>query len=134
MMRLMISPKDVAIAAAYFAAKGTGTQILDSRIGAPWWEQLRGMPGFDCESRGVMNEFYMENPLRNDNPYEQSPASFGNEEDLDGTRGRGDVGSIGETPRQGDRAQSQRSQNGHSQQYGDVENSTLVTSGLGYVV
>jgi hypothetical protein len=93
---------------------------------------LGGMPDLIVKAVGIMNEFYTENPLRNDNPYEQSPASFGNEEDLDGTRRRGDVGSNGETPRQEDRVQSQRSQNGHSQQDGDVENkhSCYVLSGI----
>ncbi|OCK95029.1 uncharacterized protein K441DRAFT_676943 [Cenococcum geophilum 1.58] len=101
--------------------------ILHGRIRAPWWEQLGGMPDLIVKAVGVMNEFYTGNPLRrNDNPYEQSPASFGNGEDLDRTRGRGDVGNNRQTPTQEDRAQPQRSQNGHSQQDGDVENSTSV--------
>jgi uncharacterized protein (UPF0128 family) len=51
---------------------------------------------------GVMNEFYTENPLRkNDNPYEQSPASFGNEEYLDRTRGRGDGEQWADTKTRG---------------------------------
>jgi hypothetical protein len=56
---LLIVIRNVAIAAVYFAAKGTGTEILDGRIGAPWWEQLGGMI---VKAVGVMNEFYTENP------------------------------------------------------------------------
>ena len=94
MMCLMIPPKDIAIAAVYFAAKGTGMQILHGRVGAPWWGQLSGKPDLIVKAIGVMNEFYTGNLLRrNDNPYEQSPASFGNEEYLDKTTERGDVGS-----------------------------------------
>ena len=52
-----------------------------------------------------MNELYTENPLRNDNPYKQLPALFGNEKDLDKTRGKRDVRSNRQTSRQKDRAQ-----------------------------
>lgn len=74
MMCLMIPLKDIAVAAVYFAAKGTGTQILHDKNGTLWWERLGGKPDLIVKAVGVMNEFYTENPLRrNDNLYEQSP-------------------------------------------------------------
>ena len=43
---------------------------------------------------GVRDELYTENPLRrNDNSYKQSPASFGNKEDLV-TEASGSYGST----------------------------------------
>lgn len=79
--------------------------------------QIGGKPDLIAKAIGVMSDFYAENPLRrNDNPYEQSPVSVGNEDDLERTRGRADGGSNGQTPDDGGR--SQRSQNGHGQQDG----------------
>ena len=62
-MCLMILPKDIAVAAAYFAAKGTGTQILHDKNGAPWRERLGGKPDLIAKAVGAMNKFYTVNPL-----------------------------------------------------------------------
>jgi len=37
-----MSPKDIAIASIYFAAKFTNSQISDDEKGNTWWEQLGG--------------------------------------------------------------------------------------------
>ena len=112
MMCLMMPSKDIAIAAVYFAAKFTGERIPDDEAGTPWWEILGGRADRIIKAVAVMNEFWTENPLRrSENPYEQSPSSFSNEEDLDRTRRPGEVGSSGETP-------SHTSQNGRRQSDG----------------
>jgi hypothetical protein len=49
--------------------------------------------GFDCESCGDYERVTRRIHSENNNPYEHPPASFGNEEDLDGTRRRGDAGN-----------------------------------------
>lgn len=103
MMCLTVQPRDIAIAAIYFAARFTHEKIPDSEEGKPWWEHLGGRPSKIFKAVEVMNEFYTENPLnRSENPYEQSPSSFGNEEELEKTRGwRSEGASM--SPRDGGR-------------------------------
>ncbi|RFU32173.1 hypothetical protein B7463_g4185, partial [Scytalidium lignicola] len=103
MMCLIVPARDIAIAAIYFATRFTHEKIPDSEDGRPWWEHLGGRPSRIFKAVEVMNEFYIENPLnRSENPYEQSPSSFGNEEDLEKTRGwRSEAASM--SPRDGDR-------------------------------
>lgn len=118
-MCLLMSPRDITVAAIYFAARYTQSSIPDDRNGDPWWEQLGGKPELITKAVGVINELYSENPLKkSENPYGQSPASAGHEEDLDRTRGRNEPFSA-DTPNSQDRALSQASQNGHHERNGE---------------
>ncbi|KAF4630242.1 hypothetical protein G7Y89_g7898 [Cudoniella acicularis] len=112
---LAMPAKDIAVAAIYFAAQFVGDLISDDANENPWWEQLGGRPDKIIKAVGILTEFWTENPLRrSENPYEQSPMSFSNEEDVHRSRRRGDIGSSEDTPSPGQR--SQPMQNGHSQQ------------------
>ncbi|KAH8808143.1 cyclin-like protein [Xylogone sp. PMI_703] len=118
MMCLIVPARDIAIAAIYFAARFTHEKIPDNEDGRPWWEHLGGRPNRIFKAVETMNKFYTENPLnRSENPYEQSPGSFGNEEELEKTRGwRSERASM--SPRNGrspDPSQSQdhTEKNGH---------------------
>jgi protein BUR2 len=116
MLCLLMSPKDIAIGALYFAAKFTGEKIPDDEHGEPWWTQLGGKPDLIVKAVAVIYEFYNENPLkRNENPYAQSPSSVANEDDLDGTRMRTFHCSLA-TPSPEGTQRSQRSQNGNADQ------------------
>jgi hypothetical protein len=90
--------------------------LPDDENGTPWWERVGGKPGKIVRGVAVMHEFFTENPLlKSDSPYDESPKSYGNEEDLQRSRRRADVGSNENTPSPG-QSQSQPMQNGHSQQ------------------
>jgi hypothetical protein len=120
MMCLLMSPRDITVGAIYFAARYTGSSIPDDINGNPWWEQLGGKPELITKAVGVINELYSENPLKkSENPYGQSPASAGHEEDLDRTRSRNEAFSA-DTPNSQDRALSQPSQNGHHKRNGET--------------
>jgi protein BUR2 len=120
MLCLLMSPKDIAIGALYFAAKFTGEQIPDDENGEAWWIQLGGRANLIIKAVGVIYEFYTENPLkRSENPYAQSPSSITNEEDLDGTRIRAFHSSL-ETPSPEGMHRSQLSQNGHPEPTADA--------------
>ncbi|KAL3420957.1 cyclin-K [Phlyctema vagabunda] len=86
MMCLLMPPRDIAIAAIYFAAKYTKETIPDDRTGVPWWEREGGRADRIRKAVAVMHEFYIENPLKKSQ--EQSPYYKGErgEEDLDSTR------------------------------------------------
>ena len=119
MLCLLMSPKDIAIGALYFAAKFTGEKIPDDEGGDPWWTQLGGKPDLIIKAVAALYEFYTENPLkRSENPYAQSPSSMTNEEDLDGTRMRAFA-----TPSPEGMHRFQRSQNGNAEHTTDVEES-----------
>lgn len=121
MLCLLISPKDIAIGALYFAAKFTGEKIPDDEHGDPWWTQLGGKPDLIIKAVSVIYEFYTENPLkRSENPYAQSPYSVTNEDDLDGTRMRTFQSSLA-TPSPDGTHHSQRSQNGNADHTADGE-------------
>jgi protein BUR2 len=125
-MCLLVPPKDIAIAAIYFSARYTHTQIRDDVNGFPWWELLGGTPDMIARAVGVINEFYSENPLkRSENPYGQSPASAANEDALERTRSGHDT-FRGDTPASQDRSQSQHTQNGHQ----ELDNGTPVANGV----
>jgi hypothetical protein len=129
MLCLAMSPKDIAIAALYFAAKFTGERIPDAENGQAWWERLGGKPDLIIKAVGIIYEFYTENPLkRSDNPYAQSPSSIGNEEDLERTRARNSSSSQ-DIPSPGEIAPSQRSQNGNIEHANGSENSAAVLNG-----
>lgn len=112
-MCLLVPPKDIAVAAIYFSARYTHTQIPDDESGNAWWEQLGGKAEMITKAVTVINEFYSENPLkRSENPYGQSPASAANEEELERTRSSNET-FRGDTPASQDRTQSQRTPNEH---------------------
>jgi protein BUR2 len=126
MLCLLMSPKDIAIGALYFAAKFTGEKIPDDERGDPWWTQLGGRPDLIIKAVAIIYEFYTENPLkRSENPYAQSPSSITNEDDLDGTRLRTFPSSLA-TPSPEGMHHSQRSQNGNAEHAADTEDSAPV--------
>ncbi|OBT73251.1 hypothetical protein VF21_08875 [Pseudogymnoascus sp. 05NY08] len=90
-MCLRMGPRDVAVAAVYFAARYNGEKIPDEG-GRPWWVRAGGDEERIGEAVAVVQEFYAENPLgRTDLPLEGSPG--GSPGELEATRERG-----GETP------------------------------------
>lgn len=132
MLCLLMSPKDIAIGALYFAAKFTGEKIPDDEGGDPWWTQLGGRPDLIIKAVTVLYEFYTENPLkRSENPYAQSPSSMTNEDDLDGTRMRTFSSSLA-TPSPEGMHRSQRSQNGNVEHTTDAEESAPVLFNSSY--
>lgn len=82
---LLIEARDVAISAIFFSSIHTNQQIEDVR-GDPWWRYLDGDEGRCSRAIEVMRQFYVENPLRKQNPSISSPAFF-----LEATRKRGDT-------------------------------------------
>lgn len=103
---LLIEPRDVAIAAIFFASVHANQQIDDIR-GEAWWIFLKGDEKRCASAMEVMRQFYTENPLRKSNPSLPSPAFH-----LENTRRRADtllsqpdtVSSTGGTPMDIDRA------------------------------
>ncbi|OAF62201.1 hypothetical protein VC83_01194 [Pseudogymnoascus destructans] len=90
-MCLRMGPRDVAVAAVYFAARYNGEKIPDEG-GRPWWVRAGGDEERIGEAVAVVQEFYAENPLgRTDLPLEGSPGGSAGE--LEATRERG-----GESP------------------------------------
>ncbi|KFZ13989.1 hypothetical protein V501_03447, partial [Pseudogymnoascus sp. VKM F-4519 (FW-2642)] len=90
-MCLRMGPRDVAVAAVYFAARYNGEKIPDEG-GRPWWVRAGGDEERIGEAVAVVQEFYAENPLgRTDLPLEGSPG--GSPGELEATRERG-----GESP------------------------------------
>lgn len=88
---LRMGPRDVAVAAVYFAARYNGEKIPDEG-GRPWWVRAGGDEEKIGEAVAVVQEFYAENPLgRTDLPLEGSPGGSAGE--LEATRERG-----GESP------------------------------------
>lgn len=125
MMCLLMSPKDITVAAIHFAARYTQSTVPDDDNGDPWWEQLGGTPELITKAVGVINELYIENPLKkSENPYGQSPASAGHEDDLDRTRARNEPLGIERPPSQ-ERAHIQPSQNGHRVREGEIPTPVL---------
>ena len=88
---LRMGPRDIAVAAVYFAARYNGEKIADQG-GRPWWVRAGGEEEKIAEAVAVVQEFYAENPLgRTDLPLEGSPGGSAGE--LEATRERG-----GESP------------------------------------
>lgn len=88
---LRMGPRDVAVAAVYFAARYNGEKMPDSG-GRPWWVRAGGEEEKIAEAVAVVQEFYAENPLgRTDLPLEGSPGGSAGE--LEATRERGGEGS-----------------------------------------
>lgn len=94
---LRMGPRDVAVAAVYFAARYNGEKIPDVR-GKAWWERCGGSEERIGEAVAVVQEFYAENPLgRQDLPLEGSPGGSAGE--LEATRER--EGGSPETGKEG---------------------------------
>ncbi|RDW94374.1 hypothetical protein BP5796_00137 [Coleophoma crateriformis] len=121
MMCLLMPPRDIAVAAMYFAAKYTGEKIVDDAQGAPWWEREGGSASKIRRATAVMHEFYSENPLKKSQ--EQSPYIHGDrsEEDLDVTRRPASGVITDESPVSG-------SHNGNSQEHIPRSNGDQPTS------
>ncbi|RDA91725.1 hypothetical protein CP533_4797 [Ophiocordyceps camponoti-saundersi (nom. inval.)] len=79
---LLIEARDVAISAIFFASVHTSQQV-DDMHGEPWWKYLNGDEGRCTRAIEVMRQFYLENPLRKQNPSLPSPPY-----DLEKTRRR----------------------------------------------
>ncbi|OBT67112.1 hypothetical protein VE03_04453 [Pseudogymnoascus sp. 23342-1-I1] len=91
---LRMGPRDVAVAAVYFAARYNGEKIPDDGGGGAWWERAGGDEERIAEAVAVVQEFYAENPLgRTDLPLEGSPGGSAGE--LEATRERGGEESPG---------------------------------------
>ncbi|RDW89048.1 hypothetical protein BP6252_01080 [Coleophoma cylindrospora] len=121
MMCLLMPPRDIAVAAMYFAAKYTGEKIVDDAQGAPWWEREGGSASKIRRATAVMHEFYSENPLKKSQ--EQSPYIHGDrsEEDLDVTRRPASGAVADDSPVSG-------SHNGNSQEHISRSNGDQPTS------
>lgn len=95
MVCLAVPPRDIAVAALYFAVKFHGETITDDEeTGEPWWAALGGRPDRIIRAVGYMNEFWSENPLRKpETPFAGYTSSS---DDLDRTRRRAgsDASSI----------------------------------------
>lgn len=83
---LMLSARDIAIAAIFFATCVTKEQIDDVN-GQAWWKHLEGSERNTVEAVKIMCEFYSENPLRK--PDTKVPGSP--EFNLESTRRRGEL-------------------------------------------
>ncbi|PSR97534.1 cyclin-like protein [Coniella lustricola] len=72
---LLMSAREVAISAIYFASVSLGEKIEDSKDGEAWWRVLKGDESLLQSAIGVVMDFYSENPLRkSDSRYQGSPA------------------------------------------------------------
>ncbi|KFX86228.1 hypothetical protein V490_09161 [Pseudogymnoascus sp. VKM F-3557] len=94
---LRMGPRDIAVAAVYFAARYNSLKFPDER-GRAWWERVGGEESKISEAVAVVQEFYSENPLgRTDLPLEGSPGGSAGE--LEATRERD--GEGGGSPESG---------------------------------
>ncbi|KAL1841632.1 hypothetical protein VTJ49DRAFT_6809 [Mycothermus thermophilus] len=84
---LMLTARDVAIAAIFFAATTTKEKIDDVQ-GEPWWRHLRASETNAINAVRLVCEFYKENPLRKQDAKEV-PGSP--EFNLESTRRRGEL-------------------------------------------
>ncbi|EKD13183.1 uncharacterized protein L3040_002985 [Drepanopeziza brunnea f. sp. 'multigermtubi'] len=95
MVCLAMPPRDIAVAALYFAVQFHWETIPDDEeTGQPWWVVLGGKSDRIVRAVGFMTEFWRENPLRKpETPYAGYTSSS---EDLDRTRKRAgsEVSSI----------------------------------------
>ncbi|KAH7328975.1 cyclin [Stachybotrys elegans] len=82
---LLMEARDVAISAIFFGMVHAKEQIDDIN-GMPWWKFLRGEADRCTKAIEVMQQFYIENPLKKQNPSLPSPAFH-----LEHTRRRGDT-------------------------------------------
>ncbi|KAK4197838.1 putative cyclin [Triangularia verruculosa] len=86
---LILTSREVAISAIFFAATVNKIQILDVEEKS-WWAYLGGSEEMAALGVNMMCEFYRENPLRKQDKCPPSP-----EFRLESTRRRGDVSSLG---------------------------------------
>ena len=70
---LLNDAREIAIAATFFASIHL-SQPIDDINGEPWWKFLKGDEDRCARAIGVMRQFYVENPLRKQNPTLPSPA------------------------------------------------------------
>lgn len=83
---LLMEPRDVAIAAIFFATTLTNEKIDDVN-GEAWWKHLKADEDRTVKAINLITEFYSENPLRKqDTRYQGSP-----EFNLESTRRRGET-------------------------------------------
>jgi hypothetical protein len=83
---LLLSARDVAIAAIFFASSVTREKIDDVN-GEPWWRCLKGSETHTVKAVELMTEFYKENPLRKQDSKVPGSPLF----DLESTRRRGEL-------------------------------------------
>ena len=109
---LRMGPREIAVAAVYFAARYNGEKLPDEG-GRPWWVRAGGEEDKIGEAVAVVQEFYAENPLgRTDLPLEGSPGGSAGE--LDATRER-EGGSPADSVKEGgDGANEERGGEGRS--------------------
>ncbi|KAK3393633.1 cyclin-like protein [Podospora didyma] len=108
---LMITAKDVALSAIFFASTVTHEKIDDVN-GEPWWKFLKGNEANIVKAVSIITEFYKENPLRKqDSKLPDSPKFV-----LENTRrsgenifGQTDAASSNGTPNDIDHARSTQS-------------------------
>ncbi|KAK3987738.1 cyclin-like protein [Cladorrhinum sp. PSN332] len=89
---LLLSAKDIASGAIFFALTVTKSQIDDIN-GRPWWEVVHGNEENIALAVNIVCEFYRENPIRKRDPNVPASPQF----DLGGTR-RPQGGSQNGTP------------------------------------
>lgn len=78
---LLLSAKDIAIGAIFFALTVLKTQIEDIN-GRPWWEVINGTEENIALAVNTVSDFYRENPIRKKDPNMPASPKF----DLGGTR------------------------------------------------
>ncbi|KAK3300508.1 cyclin-like protein [Chaetomium fimeti] len=83
---LLLSARDVAIAAIFFASAVTREKIDDVN-GEPWWRCLKGSETHTVKAVELMTEFYKENPLRKQDSKVPGSPEF----NLESTRRRGEL-------------------------------------------
>ncbi|KAH6853892.1 cyclin-like protein [Chaetomium sp. MPI-CAGE-AT-0009] len=83
---LLLSARDVAIAAIFFASSVTREKIDDVN-GEPWWRCLKGSETNTVKAVELMTEFYKENPLRKQDSKVPGSPEF----NLESTRRRGEL-------------------------------------------
>jgi protein BUR2 len=100
-MCLRCTPREIAVAALFFAVRAQKEKIPDIDH-IPWWERIGGEREAMSRAISTISQFYRENPLkRPDNPCDQSPHS--SEGDLEATRLR--LASNSPTP--GEKAEAE---------------------------
>jgi protein BUR2 len=86
-MALVYGPREIAIAAIFFATSVTGEKIEDGPNGEPWWKMLGANEERTVQATSMLLDFYVENPLRKLETKGQGSPEF----NLEATRRRGDT-------------------------------------------
>lgn len=82
---LQVSPRELAIASVFWAARIGNVKIPNGSDGSPWWIRIKGTPEKMVKAVRIVVDYFHENPLRKvKNPYGGTPKF--DEADLEKTR------------------------------------------------